>query len=56
VGTDPENLRREAFTLLANQENDRQMASEYSRPPLWDGHAAPRIVESVLQFLRKRYS
>jgi UDP-N-acetylglucosamine 2-epimerase (non-hydrolysing) len=58
VGTDPENLRREAFSLLDSVESRTAQQSERasSRPRLWDGHASERIFQVLMEFLEKRAS
>jgi UDP-N-acetylglucosamine 2-epimerase (non-hydrolysing) len=49
VGTDPQRLLREAFLVL-NRGSDNGRRGE-RRPPLWDGHAAQRIVQIVRSVL-----
>jgi UDP-N-acetylglucosamine 2-epimerase (non-hydrolysing) len=49
IGADPANLEGEvAQSLKAGR------PAQHTIPPLWDGHAAPRIVDAILGFLRKR--
>jgi UDP-N-acetylglucosamine 2-epimerase (non-hydrolysing) len=50
IGTSPENLVAEARKVLRNA---RQRARN-GPPPLWDGHAAERIVEHVRKYLQAR--
>ncbi|MBP9664865.1 MAG: UDP-N-acetylglucosamine 2-epimerase (non-hydrolyzing), partial [Pyrinomonadaceae bacterium] len=45
VGTDPENIKQAAFTVLA----DRKSNATPRIPPLWDGHAAERICDELLR-------
>jgi UDP-N-acetylglucosamine 2-epimerase (non-hydrolysing) len=49
VGTDPQTLLREAIAVLRRR-NDTTRRTE-RRPPLWDGHAAERIVQIVRSVL-----
>ena len=43
VGSEPDAIRREARKIIAGQTKPAQI------PDLWDGHTAPRIVESIVQ-------
>ena len=44
VGTNSEKIKQAAFEILENNsKTDKQI------PPLWDGHAAERICESLLE-------
>ena len=54
VGTDPENLRREALGMLDKMNGRSAPEQAPSRPALWDGRASERIVQILLEFLRKR--
>jgi UDP-N-acetylglucosamine 2-epimerase (non-hydrolysing) len=54
IGSDPDRLLKEALLIL-----DREIADEprpVAPPPLWDGKAAPRIVEVLKQYWRDRQS
>ncbi|HEX3103636.1 MAG TPA: UDP-N-acetylglucosamine 2-epimerase (non-hydrolyzing) [Terriglobales bacterium] len=48
VGTNPSDLIREARSVLGSPRSPRQV------PPLWDGHAAERIVEVIRNYLSRR--
>jgi len=48
IGADPRNLVREARKVLREPRSTPQV------PPLWDGHAAERIVEVIRNYLRQR--
>ena len=48
IGTRPGNVIREAKEILS-----RDRRSTNSPPPLWDGHAAERIVAKIRDFLRE---
>lgn len=55
VGTDPEKLAYEAMAALHRDNgNLSQRATGYRPPPLWDGRAAQRIVQTLRFFLRGR--
>jgi UDP-N-acetylglucosamine 2-epimerase (non-hydrolysing) len=43
VGSDPDRISREAFAVLASPERVRRV------PELWDGRAAQRIVDAILE-------
>lgn len=44
VGLNPSKIEEAAREVLAQTEE-----SEHSIPPLWDGHAAPRVVQALLE-------
>lgn len=46
VGSDPERITREAFTIL----DDHQPSKPRQIPPLWDGHTAARILDALLAY------
>jgi len=54
VGTEPENLRREALGMLDKMNSGNAAEPPSSRPPLWDGHTSGRIVKILVEFLQKR--
>jgi UDP-N-acetylglucosamine 2-epimerase (non-hydrolysing) len=49
VGCDPQQLLRSAFEVLENSAPGRAQSAPL-RPPLWDGHTAPRIVRILKEF------
>lgn len=48
VGTNPQKIKRTAFEVL-----NRERSTDVKIPPLWDGHAAERICESLLRCSEK---